>query len=686
MTARAWPAGNGEMARLIRQHDWRPTLLGPLEAWPQSLRTTVDIVLASGFPMVALCGPDLIQIYNDRYRDLMGPRHPGGLGQPTRDCWPEVWAINRPIYLRAQQGHTETFENRGYPIMRGGALRQAWFTLTYSPLHDETGAVAGVLVAIIDTTGRMQGEADRASAENVLHDHAAWLRGQREALIAAVNRMPLEASLGLLARTATDALGDEVRAAFFLANGDGTLLHHVVGMSDAYARAVDGEQAGPETLTFGLAAQRGDVVIAADVEDDPRWLPWRALARRFAYRGWWGFPIHTEAGRLVGVLAIYARVPRDATSRDLELASLLADTASIIIARQMDAEVRLQAEQALRESEDRLQAALQAGRMACWTWNTADDRLVASDTMAGLFGSGQAEGWETSRQSFALLHPDDRERHRKLVELSLHEGTGWHSVFRILRPCDGEVAWLEERAEPSCDPATGQPRMSGLVWDITEQKEASELQRVLLAEVQHRTRNLLHIVRSITDRILARSTSLDEFRAGFRDRLEALARVNALLSRLKDGDRTTFGELIRAELASHGIHDTRDQAPLITLEGPENVRLRSSTLQTFALGLHELATNAVKYGALSCPGGKLSIRWAIHRDGGREPRLSVDWRESGIVIPPGAADRRGFGRELIERALPYQLKAETVYAMTPRGVRCTITLPISTTQEIATDA
>lgn len=86
MVAQAWPAGNGEMAGLIRRRDWRPTVLGPIEAWPQSLRTTVDIVLASGLPMVALYGPDLLQIYNDRYRDLMGARHPGGLGQPTRDC------------------------------------------------------------------------------------------------------------------------------------------------------------------------------------------------------------------------------------------------------------------------------------------------------------------------------------------------------------------------------------------------------------------------------------------------------------------------------------------------------------------------------------------------------------------------------------------------------------------------
>lgn len=346
----------------------------------------------------------------------------------------------------------------------------------------------------------------------------------------------------------------------------------------------------------------------------------------------------------------------------------------------------MHAERALRESEDRLQAALQAGRMAYWTWNTAEDRLVASDTIADLFGCSPAEPWETSRQGFALVHPDDRDQHRRLVELGLNEGVGWHNVFRILRPSDGDVAWLEERAEPSRDPSTGQQRISGLVWDITEQKEASELQRVLLAEVQCRTRNLLHVVRALTDRILARSATLDEFRSAFRDRLEALARVNGLLSRLKEGKRTTFGELIRAELASHGLNGAASHGPQVSLEGPENVRLRSSTLQILALGLHELATNAVKYGALSHPGGRLAIRWAVQAGDGCDRRLSADWCESGVAIPPGATERRGFGRDLIERALPCQLKADTIYAMDPDGGRCSITLPISMTQEPDADA
>ena len=88
------------MAQRIRELDWASSPLGLLQQWPVSLRTTVRTVLAHPFATVVLWGPQLVQIYNDGYRELMGVKHPAGLGQPTRQCWPEVWHINAPIYKR----------------------------------------------------------------------------------------------------------------------------------------------------------------------------------------------------------------------------------------------------------------------------------------------------------------------------------------------------------------------------------------------------------------------------------------------------------------------------------------------------------------------------------------------------------------------------------------------------------
>ena len=147
-----WPAGKGEMARLVRTHDWAATPLGPVERWPQSLRTVVDTLLASGFPAIALWGPELVQVYNDGYRRIMAAKHPEGLGQPTRECWPEIWHINEPIYERVRSGETLTFEDKLFPITRHGYLKDAWFTLSYSPLRDEGGGIAGVLVTVFETT------------------------------------------------------------------------------------------------------------------------------------------------------------------------------------------------------------------------------------------------------------------------------------------------------------------------------------------------------------------------------------------------------------------------------------------------------------------------------------------------------------------------------------------------------
>src|SRR5579872_2355898 len=96
----------GELGRLIREHDWSSTPLGSIEVWPQSLRTAVSMVLYSDFPMIVLWGPELVQIYNDGYRILMGAKHPRGLGQGNRECWPEAWHINKDIYPRIFAGET----------------------------------------------------------------------------------------------------------------------------------------------------------------------------------------------------------------------------------------------------------------------------------------------------------------------------------------------------------------------------------------------------------------------------------------------------------------------------------------------------------------------------------------------------------------------------------------------------
>lgn len=220
--------------------------------------------------------------------------------------------------------------------------------------------------------------------------------------------------------------------------------------------------------------------------------------------------------------------------------------------------------------------------------------------------------------------------------------------------------------------------MVGVMRDMTDHHRALDTQRILIAELQHRTRNLVGVVRSLSRKTMERSESLEDFYQRFGQRLCALGRVQDLLSQLKGDDRVTFDDLIRAELSAHGAIDDGEQ---VSLQGPSGIRLRSSTVQTLALALHELATNASKYGALR-DGGHLLMRWQLqHVQGSNEPMLEVSWPETGVHLPPSDAPTTGsgYGRELIERALPYQLDAQTSFTIATDGVRCTIRLPVSKT-------
>jgi two-component sensor histidine kinase len=207
-------------------------------------------------------------------------------------------------------------------------------------------------------------------------------------------------------------------------------------------------------------------------------------------------------------------------------------------------------------------------------------------------------------------------------------------------------------------------------------RESQERLGSVVGELQHRTRNLISIVSVMADRTLRASKTSDDFRASFQDRLGVLGRAQGLLFRA-EGGRVTFDELIDTELAGQAVRV--GEQGRVTLDGPKGIPLRSRTVQSLAMALHELMTNAAKYGALNQPNGRLTVRWRQEILAENGPWLHLDWKESGVEMPPLDAkpQGRGQGRELIERVLPYQFEARTTFAMEPDGVHCTISLPAS---------
>lgn len=423
----AWPIGDGEMAVRVRSHDWAITPLGPLADWPQHLKTTVELVLAHGFPMCLLWGPEHIQIYNDPHRALMGDKHPTALGLPLHEVWPTGRETIGPLLGRAWAGETITQEGTQHSDGRPGTPDYARFDLTMSPVRGADGRVAGTLVTVVDTARRVAAEPRR------------------------------------------DPIGPET---------DGGRQPLLLKLSDALRSFAD----------------------PADIQ--------AAISRVLA----------EELGA-------------------------------------MRAAERTRAETAEQASEERL--------------------------------------------------------------------------------------------------------------------------RILVAELQHRVRNILTVVRSVFSRTVEVGGDPEEIADHFKGRLDALARTHAIVTR--SAARTADLEsLIRDELLSVGATD----GETVRIEGPD-VTLGFWHAESLGLAFHELTTNALKYGALKVEGATLDITWRVNLDQRGNRVLDIAWIERGVPAVSVQPQRHGFGKELIEEALPYRLKATTKLELRGGGIRCTISVPVTAEGEDA---
>jgi PAS domain S-box-containing protein len=356
-----------------------------------------------------------------------------------------------------------------------------------------------------------------------------------------------------------------------------------------------------------------------------------------------------------------AKAEFDAAGRHMRLTGLTRD---ITEAKRVD--------EILRSNEERLRHALEAGQIATWERDDRKGIVVWNDQYYRLLGYKIREVMASRAAWLERVHPEDRLAAKTATETAESGLRDYISEFRVFRP-DGSVRWA--RACGRFLNNVGEPlRTIGVVEDITEAREQIETQRVLVAELQHRTRNLMAVVQSIAHQTLSTTSSLDDFENRFNQRLEALSRVQGLLSRAGD-QPITIAALVAMELDALGSHARSGR---IQCGGPV-VRLRKSAVEMLALAIHELATNAIKYGALASKTGRLSVTWRFE-GARREGNVVLEWIEDGIVSQPCARQSQhgGYGRTLIEQALPYSLSAETKFELGANILRCAISLPPST--------
>ncbi|WP_165838693.1 sensor histidine kinase [Roseicella frigidaeris] len=325
-------------------------------------------------------------------------------------------------------------------------------------------------------------------------------------------------------------------------------------------------------------------------------------------------------------------------------------------------------EAALRAGEARLRLAQEVAGIGTWEWDPEADRFLWSPEHSTLFGGASAAMPVTLEGFLGLVHPDDRAAVRAGAWRALESGE-YEAEFRILRPGrDGgeEMRWLLGRGRRMPGPAGRVGPILGVHMDFTARKEAEERQSLLMREVDHRAKNALAVVQAVLR--LTKADNAQEFGRAIEGRVAALARAQTLLteSRWMGAD---LNAMLRGELDPFlgNAGSTR-----VILDGPP-LTVSPMAAQPLSMTLHELATNAAKYGSLSAPGGTLELRWAVDP---AQDRLRLRWAESGGPPVAGPPRGRGFGSRVIRTTIHDQLGGEVTFEWQPTGLVCLMELPL----------
>lgn len=312
----------------------------------------------------------------------------------------------------------------------------------------------------------------------------------------------------------------------------------------------------------------------------------------------------------------------------------------------------------LLESERRRTLALTAGNMGSWDLDTATGVYDWDEGQHRVYGVDRETFAANMSNVRALIHADDRDSVDQAMKRVIETGSGGQIEFRIMRP-DGEQRWC--LGTIAITSQVGSPRLTGCTVDITDRKIDEERQILLAREVDHRAKNALAVVQSLVR--LTRAETISDFVRAVDGRVRALASVHTLLSESR-WEGASLRQLVEDEMAPYR---TRQGGQIVADGLP--VLLLPAAAQTFALALHELATNAAKYGALSTSAGSLALGWKQKGD-----RLILTWEESGVASAK-APSSKGFGLTVIQASIEGQLGGCVTLDWRPEGLCCTFSIP-----------
>ena len=309
-----------------------------------------------------------------------------------------------------------------------------------------------------------------------------------------------------------------------------------------------------------------------------------------------------------------------------------------------------------------------------WETNFVSGRRHWSPEAQALFGLTLPEGIGTvggdNDEFRVLLHPDDRYLAAEFHALA-DTVDSFPAEYRIVRP-DGKIVCLSGHGQVITRTAHGKcERLVSVVADITERKKKEDHIRFLMQEMSHRSKNLLAVIQSVAKQTILTTNSSAEFQQKLQDRLQGIARSHELLID-QDWHGADLGSLVLLQLAPF----VEPGSARVRIEGPD-VQVNSNAAQAIGLALHELATNAVKYGAWSGTAGSVTISWAFETNADQEIQMSLIWQEQDgpRVEQP---TRKGFGNAIISKIAPQSISGTAVLEFEPSGLHWTLTLPKAT--------
>ncbi|SNS86940.1 PAS domain S-box-containing protein [Noviherbaspirillum humi] len=584
--AAAFLSGGGETGQLMRTHDWSRSPLGDPSGWPQSLRTVVSLILNSKFPMFVAWGKELIFLYNDSYVEVLGNKHPAAFGRRFYDIWSEIWEDISPIIDRAMAGEASFHQNLPLLMHRKGFDEQTWFTFSYSPVLDETGAVAGMYCACTETTQQVLLERHQKEENERLRRLFQQAPG-----IMAVLREPRhvfelvnDAYLQLVGRR--ELIGREVRDALPEVVGQG----FVELLDKVYAT---GEPFVGRGIPVKLQRQEGDVLEERFVD--------------FVYQ-----PIRNYTGEVTGIFV---------EGHDITEA--------------------VRASTALRESEQRLRQLANTIPQLAWMAHSNGHVHWYNDRWYEYTGTTNEEmaGWGWQK----VYDPQQLPEILEAWKHSVATGTPFEATFPM-RSASGEFRTFYTRAAPLRDAQGEIVQWFGTNTDVTQIEKAQEELRAanrrkdeFLAMLAHELRNPLAPISTAAQLLKLSDLDPERIRRTSAIITRQVQHMTELVDDLLDVSRVTRGLIslqkerigLRTILSDaveqvHSLIETKRQQLSLEIAGemPSVMADRTRLIQVFT----NIINNAAKY---TPEHGRIAVRVKQDAD-----RVLVAVEDNGIGISP----------------------------------------------------